>query len=34
LGQSPTLPVLLKARQYHMRIVSDYYCILPQKVRQ
>src|SRR5215208_202501 len=27
LGQSPTLPVLLKTRQFHRRIVPDRHCI-------
>jgi hypothetical protein len=34
LGQAPTLPVFLKTRQSHGRIILDYYCTLPQKMRQ
>jgi hypothetical protein len=27
LGQAPTLPVFFKTRQFHRRIIPDYYCI-------
>ena len=34
LGQASALPMLFNTRQFHVRIIPDYHCILVQKMRQ